>query len=214
MAKKITFTLPAEIVAEAQSGILLGEFNNWDLNNGIDLKKQKDGSMKASVTLDAGKTYQYRYFLNDGRWVNDINAEKFVQVEGLYVENCVITVPAEETIEAAPAPVKVAKVTKAKTVKATEAISEEVAAAPIVADDLTKIEGIGKKIAELLVAANIDTYQALGKATAKKIKTILDAAGSKFQMHDPATWPKQAKLAASGKWDELSKLQDELKGGK
>jgi hypothetical protein len=28
------------------------------------------------------------------------------------------------------------------------------------------------------------------------------------------TWPEQAKLAASGEWEALEKLQDELKGGK
>jgi len=37
---------------------------------------------------------------------------------------------------------------------------------------------------------------------------------SRYKMHDPTTWPKQAKLAADGKWDELKKLQDELDGGK
>ncbi len=209
MSKKITFTLPAEIVSDATAGILLGDFNNWDYTNGIDLKKQKDGSMKAVATLEAGSSYQYRFLLNDGRWVNDHNAESFVHVEGLYVENCVITVPEEV---AAPA-----KAAKAKSVK----ITTEVLAAPVVeavaevtAEDLTKIEGVGKKIAELLVADGITTFAALSKATAKKLKAILDAAGSKFAMHEPTTWPKQAKLAAAGKWDELNKLQDELKGGK
>ena len=33
-------------------------------------------------------------------------------------------------------------------------------------------------------------------------------------MHDPATWAKQAKLAADAKWEELESLQDSLKGGK
>ena len=209
MSKKITFTLPAEIVSEATAGILLGDFNNWDYTHGIELKKQKDGSMKAVATLDAGSSYQYRFLLNDGRWVNDHNAESFVQVEGLYVENCVITVPEEVA-----APVKAAK---AKTVK----VKDEVVAAPVVeavaevaTDDLTKIEGVGKKIAELLVADGITTFAALSKATAKKLKSILDAAGSKFAMHDSATWPKQSKLAAAGKWEELQKLQDQLKGGK
>ena len=205
MSKKIIFTLPPEIVADANTGVLLGEFNNWDLNNGIGLKKQKDGSMQASVTLDAGKTYQYRFLLNDGRWVNDRNAENFVAVEGLYVENCVITVPVETEEKES---LKITKVVKAKTAKA------EVEAVENVADDLTKIEGVGKKIAELLVSANIATFQALSKATSKKLKTILDAAGIKFAMHDPATWPKQSKLAAASQWDELKELQDELKGGK
>ncbi|MES2773334.1 MAG: glycoside hydrolase family 13 [Bacteroidota bacterium] len=218
MSKKITFTLPAEIVAEATAGILLGDFNNWDYTQGVDLKKQKDGSLKAVVSLEAGQTYQYRFLLNDGRWVNDHNAESFVHVEGLQVENCVITIPADvEEVAvavaeevAAPAPAKAPKAVKAKAVKT----AEPVVAAEPVADDLTKIEGVGKKIAELLIADGITSFLSLSKATAKKLKAILDAAGSKFAMHDPATWPKQAKLAAAGKWDELKTLQDELKGGK
>ena len=83
-----------------------------------------------------------------------------------------------------------------------------------VADDLTKVEGIGKKIAELLVAENIVSFKDLSKASAKKLKGILDAAGNKFKMHDPTSWPKQAKLAAAGNWAELGELQKELVGGK
>jgi predicted flap endonuclease-1-like 5' DNA nuclease len=202
MTKKITFTLPADVVAEATSGLLLGEFNNWDHNAGLSLKKQKDGSMTATAALEAGKTYEYRYLLNDGRWVNDQTAETYVHVSGYQVENCVISIPEVE--------VKAAKPAKAAPAKATK----EVKAATTAADDITKIEGIGAKIAELLAAENINTFALLSKATAKKLKSILDAAGSKFQMHNPASWPKQAKLAAAGKWDELAKLQDELKGGK
>jgi hypothetical protein len=33
-------------------------------------------------------------------------------------------------------------------------------------------------------------------------------------VHIPATWPKQAEMAAAGKWDELKAWQDELDGGK
>ena len=198
MTTKVTFTLSSDVVAEATAGLLLGDFNNWDYSNGINLKKQKDGSMKASTTLEGGRTYQYRYLLNDGRWVNDQNAENFVPVEGLYVENCVIAVPAAE-----------AKASKAKkTTTKAKVVTEEVA------DDLIKIEGIGKKINELLAAENITTFKELSKLSAKKIKAILEAAGSKFAMHDPTSWPKQAKLAAAGKWDELDELQKELKAGK
>jgi predicted flap endonuclease-1-like 5' DNA nuclease len=204
MTKKITFTLPADVVAEATSGLLLGEFNNWDHNAGLSLKKQKDGSMTATAALEAGKTYEYRYLLNDGRWVNDQTAETYVHVSGYQVENCVISIPEVE--------VKAAKPAKAAPAKATKEV--KAATTAVAADDITKIEGIGAKIAELLAAENINTFALLSKATAKKLKSILDAAGSKFQMHNPASWPKQAKLAAAGKWDELAKLQDELKGGK
>ena len=164
MGKKITFTLPAEIVGEATSAVLLGEFNNWDYNNGISLKKQKDGSMKATTTLEAGRTYQYRYLLNDGRWVNDQRADNYVHISGYQVENCVVSVPAEEeNIETeALKPVKAAKAEKTKksTLKAEKAVST--------ADDLTKVEGIGKKIAALLSSENILTFKDLSEDTCKK----------------------------------------------
>ncbi|HPK08686.1 MAG TPA: 30S ribosomal protein S1 [Saprospiraceae bacterium] len=81
-------------------------------------------------------------------------------------------------------------------------------------DDLKKIEGIGPKIAELLNEANINSFEDLAKAKAEDIKNILDNAGSRYKMHDPTTWPEQAKLAANGDWDELKTLQDNLKGGR
>ena len=199
MEKKITFLLPAEIVGEATSAKLLGEFNNWDANNGITLKKQKDGSLKATASLEAGRSYQYRYLLNDGRWVNDERAENYVHASGFAVENCVVTVT-EETEVAKPKKEKKAAVKAKKTETAP--------------DDLTKVEGIGKKIAELLVAGNIVSFKDLSKASAKNLKGILEAAGNKFKMHDPTSWPKQAKLADAGKWAELEELQKKMIGGK
>jgi predicted flap endonuclease-1-like 5' DNA nuclease len=194
MTKKVLFSLPPEYVENASDGVLVGEFNNWNIDEGIHLQKQEDGSMKAELVLTAGKTYEYRYLLNDGRWVNDNNEKAFSQLFGQTVENCVMTVPA------------VAK--KATTAK------PKISKAPVQVDDLTKIEGIGKKIASLLNKENINSYKDLAKCSIKKLQLILDTAGSKFNVHDPATWPKQAKLAAAADWDALSKLQDELKGGK
>ena len=81
-------------------------------------------------------------------------------------------------------------------------------------DDLKIIEGIGPKAAEVLVAAGIDTFAKLAKASAKKVNEILDSAEAKVQHLDPTTWAQQAQLAADGKMDELKKLQDELNGGK
>jgi large subunit ribosomal protein L21 len=81
-------------------------------------------------------------------------------------------------------------------------------------DDLKKIEGIGPKIAEILTTNGIATFAQLAKTDAEKIKEILLAQGKRYAMHNPTTWPKQAELAAEGKWDELKKWQDELDGGK
>lgn len=60
----------------------------------------------------------------------------------------------------------------------------------------------------------IDSFAKLAKTKADKIKEILVAAGSRYKMHDPTTWAKQAKLAAEGKMDELEQLKKELIGGK
>jgi small subunit ribosomal protein S2 len=81
------------------------------------------------------------------------------------------------------------------------------------ADDLTKIEGIGPKAAEALVNSGIETYAKLAKAKADKIKEILTEASSRMAHLDPTSWPKQAKMAADGKWDELKEWQDNTKGG-
>ncbi|MEC3964380.1 30S ribosomal protein S2 [Flagellimonas halotolerans] len=80
-------------------------------------------------------------------------------------------------------------------------------------DDLTKIEGIGPKAAEALVANGVNTYADLADADAEKVKEILTEASSTLAHLDPTSWPKQAKMAADGKWDELKEWQDNVKGG-
>ena len=81
-------------------------------------------------------------------------------------------------------------------------------------DDLTLIEGVGPKIAGLLKDVGLDTWAKVAAATPEAIKEILTAAGPRYKMHNPGSWPKQAGLAATGKFEELKTLQDELDGGK
>lgn len=82
------------------------------------------------------------------------------------------------------------------------------------ADKLTKIEGIGPKIESLLKDAGITTFALLSEADPEKIREILLAAGNRYKMHNPTTWPKQAAMAAADQWDELKEYQDRLDGGK
>ncbi len=81
-------------------------------------------------------------------------------------------------------------------------------------DDLKVVEGIGPKIEKLLHAENITTWALLSATDPARIKDILLAAGPRYRIHDPSTWPQQADLAHHGKWEELDALQDKLKGGK
>lgn len=92
-----------------------------------------------------------------------------------------------------------------------EKVDTVVEDAKVEADDLKKVEGIGPKIEETLNAAGINTFVELAKTEVAKISEIIaEVRGN----HVPDTWPKQAEMAAEGKWDELKKWQDELDGGK
>jgi len=119
--------------------------------------------------------------------------------------------PTPAKVDTKPAPV----VDKVPNVEVNvEATKEAVAAdGKVEADDLTKVEGIGPKAAEALVAAGIATYADLSKGDAEKIREILTAASSRMAHLDPTSWPKQAEMAADGKWDELKEWQDNTKGG-
>jgi large subunit ribosomal protein L21 len=81
-------------------------------------------------------------------------------------------------------------------------------------DDLTKVEGIGPKIAELLQAEKIRSFSELASAPVDRLREILAAGGSNFATHDPTTWPEQAALAAAGDWEAFDKLKAELDGGR
>ena len=81
------------------------------------------------------------------------------------------------------------------------------------ANDLTIVEGIGPKINELFHNAGIETFAQLAAASVPQMRKILDDGGSRFRIANPSTWAQQAALAASNKWAELKKLQNDLSGG-
>jgi len=128
------------------------------------------------------------------------------------------TAPAKKTVTKKATPKKktatAKKTTAKKTPVAKKATRTKAKVVKSIKDDLKKIEGVGPKIEGLLNAAGIKTWTDLSKARTTKLKQILEAAGSRYRMHNPGTWPTQAKLAAKGAWTALKKLQDELSGGK
>lgn len=79
-------------------------------------------------------------------------------------------------------------------------------------DDLTKIEGIGPKVAKVLNQAGIKTFDTLAQADPAEVQKALNAAG--LQMMNPEGWIEQASLTAKGDWNQLERLQGELKGGR
>lgn len=121
--------------------------------------------------------------------------------------------PAKKAAAEAPvaeAPAAVAEAPAAETKKAAAPKKEK---GPKL-DDLKIIEGVGPKIETLLKEGGINTWAELAEAPVDRLKEILDAAGPRYQIHDPSTWPAQAKFAAEGKWDELKEYQEVLTGGR
>ena len=89
--------------------------------------------------------------------------------------------------------------------------NEEVVA-PSAPDDLKKLEGIGPKVEQILNGAGVKTFAELANADVVILREAL--ASARLQMLEPSGWIEQAVFAAKGDWDALSKLQDELKGGR
>jgi predicted flap endonuclease-1-like 5' DNA nuclease len=85
---------------------------------------------------------------------------------------------------------------------------------PIVADDLTVVEGIGPKIAELCHGIGITTWSDLAETEVSLLRTMLNDAGQRFKAHDPSSWPQQAALLAVGAWDDFAALAERLDGGR
>jgi ribosomal protein L31 len=111
-----------------------------------------------------------------------------------------IMVEEEAPAEEAPKPKAVAK--PAPKSKATDSTS----------DELTKIEGIGPKIAELLTSKGYGSFELLAKADVADLTTILEE--NSLGGHKADTWSKQSQMAFDGKWDELKTWQEEMDGGK
>lgn len=81
-------------------------------------------------------------------------------------------------------------------------------------DDLTIVEGIGPKIRDLFHNYDVTTWKGLSETSVEKCQEILNSGGERYKVHNPGTWPRQAKLAYEGKWQELLDWQDILDGGK
>ena len=80
--------------------------------------------------------------------------------------------------------------------------------------DLQLVEGIGPKIAAVLIEHGINDLGQLATTPVERLREILNGAGGRFRLADPGTWPRQAALGAAGDWAALTHLQTQLKGGK
>ncbi len=88
---KVTFKLQSEAAKEAKKATILGDFNDWNPKKGK-MKKLKSGAFTATLDLDSGKDYQFRYLLDGKSWENDDQADRYVPTGVSYEENGVVSV--------------------------------------------------------------------------------------------------------------------------
>lgn len=184
--------------------------------------RQRGTQHHPDVNVGMGKDHTL-FALIDGKVVfrKKANNKSFVSVVPFEEETVAVAEPkkAKTAAKAEKPATKKAKPAKAEAKEEAPAAKKEEKAAPKKAakakgDDLTVIEGVGPKIAEVLTAAGLADFASVAAKSAEELKAILVAAGDQFNIAVTDTWPEQAKLAAEGKFDELKKWQDELDGGK
>ena len=86
---RVNFRLPREMVNDATSVYLVGEFNDWS-TRATPLKKLKTGVFTTNLELPKGREYQFKYLIDQRRWENDQGADKYVPTPFADSQNCVI----------------------------------------------------------------------------------------------------------------------------
>ncbi len=94
-------------------------------------------------------------------------------------------------VAVAEAPVKAAP--KKEAAPVVEEVKEEAPKAEAKGDDLTKLTGVGPKLAEVLVEGGFTTYAEVAAASVEAIQKVLEAAGSRYASKDPQPWIEEAK---------------------
>ena len=75
---KVTFRLPKIAATDAKSVCIVGDFNGWSIHANA-MKKLRNGDYTLTLELEPGKEYQFRYLIDECRWENDWNADKYVK---------------------------------------------------------------------------------------------------------------------------------------
>ncbi len=70
---RVTFALPSILWAERIN--LVGEFNDWDTAATRMTCNHFDGGWKATVELEPGRRYRFRYLVDGKEWHNDWYAD-------------------------------------------------------------------------------------------------------------------------------------------
>ena len=74
---RVLFSLPEGIDNPTKKVAIAGDFNNWNPEVNF-MKMTKAGKFHCKVDLLAGREYQFRYLLDNIRWVTDWDADGLI----------------------------------------------------------------------------------------------------------------------------------------
>ena len=88
---KVTFRLPKNAAPNAKSASIVGDFNEWNIHSNR-MRKLKNGDFTIALELEPGNEYQFRYLIDEIKWENDWNADKYVESPFAGSDNSVVIV--------------------------------------------------------------------------------------------------------------------------
>jgi 1,4-alpha-glucan branching enzyme len=88
---KVTFRIGKNECPGSDQAFLVGDFNHWDRTS-HEMKKLKSGEFTATLELEPGRAYQFRYLLDGERWQNDWEADGYSPSAFPPEENSVVRV--------------------------------------------------------------------------------------------------------------------------
>jgi large subunit ribosomal protein L4 len=195
-------------------------FVAWAKQNGM------DGSERVFLVTDDENTLRAARNIP---WVTPVKVAGLNVYDVLRHERLLIDVAALSSYEGEDAPQKTVQDAKPKALKkiVQDGVPEKVAPVkpePVKAeapkakaakgaDDLKRIEGIGPKFNDALMAAGIDTFAKLEKATEEELKAALETAKLRFAPSLP-TWAEQAGYLVRGDEAGFKAFTDKLVAGR
>ena len=97
-AWKVTFSVPQAAFEGAKEIKVLGDFTNWEAEKAIPMKAQ-NGDFLASVELEPGKAYQFRYLIDNELWENDPEADNYAPTPFGVMNSVIVTEPGEADLK-------------------------------------------------------------------------------------------------------------------
>lgn len=74
---KVMFRLPKDAAENAGKVMIVGDFNNWDAE-ATQMKKTRNGYFSVTLELEKGREYRFRYLIDNVKWENDWQADKYL----------------------------------------------------------------------------------------------------------------------------------------